>query len=266
MSPARIVFRTLDVGADKMLQGQLRLSEANPALGLRGIRFCMRHKELLYTQLRALLRAALHGNVSIMLPMISCLEEVLAVKRMLGEVRQELNAQGIAYAEHLPMGIMIEVPSAVLMADVLAKHCDFLSIGTNDLVHYLLGIDRGNKHVAYLHQPLHPAVTRSLKRVVDCAHREGIGISVCGEMVTDPYCLAMLLGLGVDSVSATPKSIPGIKSLIRKLRAETCQEMSDTLLSIADHETGTRIVTERLMQDMQGNLHFYTTMIHAARA
>ncbi len=262
MSPQRVIFRTLDVGADKMLHDQMALKEQNPALGLRAIRFCMRHKNLLRIQLRALLRAALHGNVAIILPMITCFEELQAVKFLIGEVQQNLSAQGIEHAKHVPLGIMIEVPATVLIADILAKHCDFLSIGTNDLVHYLLAIDRGNKHVAYLHHPLHPAVTRSIKRVIDCARREGIEVSVCGEMVADPHCLAMLIGMGVDVVSAAPQSIPSIKHLIRQLKVEHCVTMTQTLLSSSDMTVCRRIVTDTLAQGLRENLEFYTTIIH----
>ncbi len=261
LSPQRVIFRVLDVGADKMLDMQSSLKESNPALGLRGIRFCLRHQGLLRTQFRAFYRAALHGNMAIMLPMISCLEEVQTVKRILQEVRQDLKAQGIAHEENLPLGIMIEVPSAVLIADALARECDFFSIGTNDLVHYLLGIDRGNKHVAYLHQPLHPAVTRSLKRVIDCAHREGISVSVCGEMVTDPYCLAVLLGMGVDTVSATPQYIPAIKHFVRSLDAEQCHHMVQTVLRTLDTPACLRIVQECLAQSLSSDYSFYSTML-----
>ncbi len=259
--PQRVVFRVLDVGADKMLDTHTTFKEANPALGLRGIRFCLRHKLLMQTQLRALLRAAQHGNMAIMLPMISCLEEVHAVKDMLQEVRQDFKAQGISFAEKLPLGIMIEVPSAVMIADALARECDFFSIGTNDLVHYLLGIDRGNKHVAYLHQPLHPAVTRSIKHVIDCAHREGITVSICGEMVTDPHCLAVLLGMGVDTVSATPHYIPAIKHLVRALQAENCHHMIQDVLVSSDTATCTRIVKESLAQNLRDAYSFYATIL-----
>ena len=262
LDPQRVVFRTLDVGADKMLHAQMALKEPNPALGLRAIRFCMRHQNLLRSQLRALLRAAVHGNVAILLPMISGLQEVQSIKRILMEVRQELSAKGIAHAPELPMGIMIEVPSAVFIADALARECDFFSIGTNDLIHYLLAIDRGNKHVAYLHEPLHPAVTRSLKRIIDAAHREGIGVSVCGELAADPYCLAMLLGMGVDSISATPQSVPVIKHLVRSLQAEECSQLANTMLMTSDIEACSRIVTETLGQVLREDLAFHTTLIH----
>ncbi len=261
IAPQRITFRILDVGADKMIDTQTALKEANPALGLRGIRFCLRHRRLLRTQLRALSRAALHGNMAIMVPMITCLEEVITVKQILREVHQDLSAQGIAHADHIPLGVMIEVPAAVLIADVLARECDFLSIGTNDLVHYLLAIDRGNKHVAYLHQPLHPAVTQSIKRVIDSAHKEGIGVSVCGEMVTDPYCLAVLVGMGIDSISTTPQDIPAIKHLIRHLDTEHCRHMVQEILMTHDTASCVRKVSKTLAQSLRKDFSFYTSLI-----
>ncbi len=257
--PQPVVFRVLDVGADKMLDRQSPLKETNPALGLRGIRYCLRHQSILRTQLRALLRAGVTGNVSIMLPMISNLEEVRAVKNIMREVHQDLCIQGVEHVEYLPLGCMIEVPAAVVLAGALARECDFLSIGTNDLVHYLLAIDRGNKHVAYLHQPLHPVVSQSIKSIIDSAHREGIGVSVCGEMVTDPYCLAMLVGFGVDSVSASPKYIPAVKHLIRQLNAEKCRNMAQTVLTTYESTACARIVSKTL--DLDHDYSFYTSMI-----
>ena len=180
-APAHVVFRTLDAGADKMLRAQEALREPNPALGLRGIRFCLRHQKIFRSQLRALMRAGVEGNVSLLLPMISGLAEVQSVRRIMQELQQELRAAGLPHAADLPLGIMVETPAAVLIADALARECDFFSIGTNDLIHYLMAIDRNNLHVGYLNEALHPAVVRSLKRIIDSAHREGIGVSVCGE-------------------------------------------------------------------------------------
>lgn len=261
LAPRRIVFRTLDVGADKMLHAQTALKEPNPALGLRAIRFCLRHQNIFRTQLRAMLRAGVHGNAALMLPMISGLGEVQAVRRIINEVSQELTAEGLPHEPDMPVGIMIEVPSAVFMADALARECDFFSIGTNDLVHYLLAIDRINKHVSYLHEPLHPAVVRSLKRIIDCAHREGIGVSVCGELAADPYCLAILLGMGVDVLSATPRSVPGVKHLVRNLNAEACTELAHSVLMTSDVAAANRMVTEALSHSLHEELSFHTTMI-----
>ncbi len=260
-APSRVVFRTLDAGADKMLRSQAALKEPNPALGLRGIRFCLRHQGIFRTQLRALLRAGVTGNVALLLPMISGLAEVQGVRRILQELRQELQAQNLAHAPDLPLGIMVETPAAVLVCDALARECDFFSIGTNDLIHYLMAIDRNNRHVSYLHEPLHPAVVRSLKRVIDAAHREGIGVSVCGELASDPCGLALLLGMGVDAVSAAPRFVPGMKHMNRQLNAETCVELAHSVLMSTDVMASKRMVREKLHQSLGPELAFHTTSL-----
>lgn len=257
--PGRVVFRTLDAGADKMLRAQAALKEPNPALGLRGIRFSLRHQGIFRTQLRALLRAGVAGNLALLLPMISGLAEVQSVRRILQELRQELQAQNLPHAPDLPLGIMVETPAAVMICDALARECDFFSIGTNDLIHYLMAIDRNNRHVGYLHEPLHPAVVRSLKRVIDAAHREGIGVSVCGELASDPYGLALLLGMGVDAVSAAPRFVPGMKHMIRQLDAETCMDLARSVLMSTDVMASRRMVREKLHQSLGTELAFHTT-------
>ena len=261
IAPERVVFRTLDCGADKMLPAQEALRESNPALGLRGIRFCLRHQGIFRTQLRALMRAGVTGNIAIMLPMISGREEILAVRRIMQELHQQLQAEGRPHADKLPLGIMVETPSAVLIADTLARECDFFSIGTNDLIHYLIAIDRNNAHVAHLAEALHPAVVRSLKRVIDAAHREGIGVSVCGELAADPYGLAILLGMGVDSVSASPRFISGMKHMIRRLDARFCDELAHSVLMSTDVSVSQRILRERLQAVLGPELSFHTTSI-----
>jgi phosphotransferase system enzyme I (PtsI) len=162
------------------------------------------------------------------------------------------------------MGVMIEVPSAVLIADALAREVDFFSIGTNDLIHYLLAIDRRNTHVAYLHEPLHPAVVRAIKNVVDCAHREGIGVSICGELAADPYCLPVFLGMGVDVLSASPQFVPIVKHLVRKLRKENCVELARSVLMTTDVAAANRMVTEALFGLLRNEADFLTTMIPRA--
>ena len=259
--PGRVVFRTLDAGADKMLRAQAALKEPNPALGLRGIRFSLRHQGIFRTQLRALLRAGVAGNLALLLPMISGLAEVQGVRRILQELRQELQAQNLPHAPDLPLGIMVETPAAVMVCDALARECDFFSIGTNDLIHYLMAIDRNNRHVGYLHEPLHPAVVRSLKRVIDAAHREGIGVSVCGELASDPCGLALLLGMGVDAVSAAPRFVPGMKHMIRQLDAETCMDLAHSVLMSTDVMASQRMVREKLHQSLGTELAFHTTSL-----
>ncbi len=259
VAPEPVIFRTLDVGADKALPAHAALREPNPALGLRGIRFCLAHEELFRAQLRALLRAGATGNVALMLPMITDCREVRSVRRILQELRQELRAGGLAHAGHLPLGVMVETPAAILTADTLARECDFFSIGTNDLVHYLMAIDRNNRHVAYLHEPLHPAVVRSLKRVVDAAHREGIPVSVCGEFASDPCGVALLLGMGIDALSAAPRFVPGIKHMLRKLDTDTCAELVHTVLTLPDAGAARQLIHERLRRLLGQELSFLAT-------
>jgi phosphotransferase system enzyme I (PtsI) len=259
-----VVFRTLDLGADKMGEPHWALGEANPDLGLRAIRYCLRHQDVFRTQLRAILRTGACGNVAVMLPMITGLQEVEASRRIINEVAMELRAEGMACDPHIPVGVMIEVPSAAMIADALAKTVDFFSIGTNDLIHYLLAIDRRNTHVAYLHEPLHPAVVRAVKHVIDCARREGIGVSICGEMAADPYCLPVLLGMGVDVISASPRFVPIVKHLVRKLRKEDCIELARSVLMTTDAAAANRIVTEALFEVLREEADFHVTLIHPA--
>jgi phosphotransferase system enzyme I (PtsI) len=261
-APARVIFRTLDLRADE-ISGQ-RHRENNPVLGLRSIRWCLRHQDVFRTQLRALLRAGAHGNAALMLPMISCLREVRTSRRIIRETAGELRAEGLPHAPDLPLGIMIEVPSAVMIADALAAEADFFSIGTNDLVHYLLAIDRDNTHVAYLHEPLHPGVIRALQRVIDCAHHGGIPVFVCGILAADPYCLPVLLGMGIDGFSAAPRFVPLIKYLIRKLRVAECAELARRAVSASDAAEANRIVTETLFARLREEVNFHTTVIRAA--
>ena len=254
MAPHKVVFRTLDVGGDKLFNGRKNLEEANPALGMRAIRYCLRHQDMFRTQLRAVLRASAVGNVSLMFPLVSGLGELRAAKSILNEAKQELDAQGIAFDPAMPVGVMIELPSAVLVADMLAKEADFFSIGTNDLIQYSIGADRGNKHVAYLAQPLHPAIVRSIKQVVDMAHREGISVSVCGEMAADPYCLPILLGMPVDELSVAPQSIPAVKNIIRRNSLRESQELLSYAMSASTlHSIGNLVrqaVYDRFPEDV----------------
>ncbi len=261
MAPHKVTFRTLDVGADKMLWAQRSLQEANPALGLRAIRFCLRNQYIFRRQLRAILRAGIHGNAALMFPMISGVRELRQAKAILGEVRQELEASKEPFAHDIPVGIMIELPSAVLLADALAKEVDFFSIGTNDLIQYSLGIDRGNKHVAYLYQPLHPAIIRAIKYVADMAHKEGISVSVCGEMASDPYCLPILMGMGIDDFSMAPQAIPGIKHIVRGIDLEESRQLLRRAASAATVETVNRIAKQTLSQRFAEELPFYVSVL-----
>jgi phosphotransferase system enzyme I (PtsI) len=232
VAPEPVIIRTLDMGADKFTSGPGIDGEANPALGLRAIRFCLQEPEIFKTQLRAILRASFYGKIEIMFPMISGLQEVLDVKHLLGQVKDDLDHEDIQYDSNIKMGIMIEVPSAVTMAEVLAHHVDFFSIGTNDLIQYALAIDRVNEHVAYMYQPFHPALLRMIQQVVRAAKSAGIGVSVCGEMAGDPLCVCLLLSLGIEELSMNARTIPLIKKVIRSISIEESRADFENIMKL----------------------------------
>jgi phosphotransferase system enzyme I (PtsI) len=223
MTPRPVTIRTLDISGDKAVSYASDSYETNPALGLRGIRYCLKKPDIFNTQLRAILRASAFGNVKVLFPMISCLDEVLLAKRMLNEAADSLDKEGVIFNENIEVGIMIEVPSAAILADVMAKEVDFFSIGTNDLIQYALAVDRVNAQVAHLYQPLHPAVIRMIKHVADVARDHDVKISMCGEMSGDPVNMPILLGLGINRFSTNPQSIPTTKSIIRLLNVEDAE-------------------------------------------
>lgn len=266
MAPAPVTIRTFDLGGDKIVSGQSVSDEPNPALGLRAIRYCLRHPDFFRIQLRAILRASTEGNVSIMFPMISGLQELLEVKRFLSDTQEELEQEGVAFHPAMPVGIMIEVPSAVLTADILAKEVDFFSIGTNDLIQYSLGIDRTNKHVSYLYQPLHPAIVRSIKHVVDAGHQAGIAVSICGEVASDPFCIPILLGMEVDSISLNPRSIPGIKHIIRQTTMEECKDLLARILASESMQTNNTLVKDMIFKHFPAELMFYSSLLDLGTA
>ena len=220
MAPRPVTIRTIDVNADKAIPYASDLDEANPVLGLRGIRYCLKKPDVFKTQLRAILRASAFGKVRVLFPMISCYDEVLHAKRILNQAADSLDKEGVDFDKNMEVGIMIEVPSAAILADMMAKEVDFFSIGTNDLIQYSLAVDRGNTQVAHLYQPLNPAIIRMIKHVADVARDHGLEISMCGEMAGDPVNMTILLGLGMDRFSVNPQSIPIIKSMIRLLNVE----------------------------------------------
>jgi len=232
MVPRPVTIRTLDIGGDKFLSPLEYPQEMNPALGLRAIRFCLKEPGIFRIQLKAILRASAHGQVRIMFPLISSIKEVREGRRLLQEVKEELRREGHSFDPHLPVGAMIEVPAAVTLASLLAQEADFFSIGTNDLIQYALAIDRGNKQVAGLYQPLHPAVIRMIQQVVEAGRAAGIPVAVCGEMAGDPLYLAILLGLGVDELSMNHMSIPMVKRVIRLINYKEAQEMARQVLDM----------------------------------
>ena len=261
MSPRRVIFRTLDLGADKFIASFGALDEANPAMGLRAIRFCMQHPELFKVQLKAIARASAYGNVSIMFPMISGLREVRRAKAKLREAQEELRAEGKRFNPDMPIGIMIELPAAVMMASMLAEEVDYFSIGTNDLIQYSLGIDRTNPHVSYLYQPLHPAVLRSIKHVVDAAHQAGIEASLCGEVASDPFCVPILMGMQIDCISLSPQAIPGIKRIIRQARMSECKALLRDVLACRTVGKINRLVRDTIFHKYPEELNFFASLL-----
>ncbi len=261
LSPRKVVFRTLDLGADKIISQYGSMEEANPALGLRAIRFCLQHPRMFKVQLRAILRASHYGNVSIMFPMISGVNELREAKARLSEAMDELMSEGVPFNRDIPVGIMIELPGAVMIADILAREVDFFSIGTNDLIQYSLGIDRTNQSVSYLYQPLHPAVLRSIKWVVDAAHQVGIEVSLCGEVASDPFCVPILMGMQVDCISLSPQAIPGIKRIIRQTTMEECRRLLK--LAIEKRTVGriNRLVKNTVFKKYPEELMFYSSLL-----
>ena len=236
--PHGVTVRTLDVGGDRFLDHNEVAQEMNPAMGLRAIRFCIREKELFKTQLRGILRASIHGRLKILFPMISGIQEVQEARVILSEVMEELRQEKIPFDENIPVGAMIEIPSACMTADLLAREVDFFSIGTNDLIQYTLAVDRVNEHVSYLYEPLHPAVLRFIREVVEAGHRAGLRVAICGEMAGEPGYLWVLLGLGLDEISMNPLSIPRVKKI---LRMSTIEEARGLLKEISQMTSGSEI-------------------------
>lgn len=236
--PHEVTIRTLDVGGDKFLDHNGPVQEMNPAMGLRAIRFCIKEADLFKTQLRGILRASIHGHLRILLPMISGIQEIHEVRAILDEVMEELRQDRVPFDENIPVGAMIEIPSACMIADLLAKEVDFFSIGTNDLIQYTLAVDRVNEQVSYLYEPLHPAVLRCIRDVVEAGHRAGLRVAICGEMAGEYAYLWVLLGLGLDEISMNPLSIPRVKKI---LRMSTVEEARGLFKEISQMTSGSEI-------------------------
>jgi phosphotransferase system enzyme I (PtsI) len=229
-APHEVVIRTLDVGGDKIGMPGSFEREANPALGLRAIRFCLQKRDIFKTQLRGLLRATVHGNIKILFPMISGLPELYETKKILEEVKAELRSEGKEFNDDVPIGVMIEIPSAAMIADLLAREVSFFSVGTNDLIQYTLAIDRQNEHVAYMYEPLDPAVLRLLQRIAKAARDAKITLAMCGEMAGDPLYAAILLGMGFQHLSMNVASIPWVKKVVRSVRMQDAVELAQLVM------------------------------------
>ncbi len=248
-APQEVVVRTFDLGGDKIAVSTGFERESNPALGLRAIRFSLKQQDIFKVQLRGILRASAHGNIKILYPMISGLPELYAAKAILSEMKAELRAEGKAFKEDLQVGVMIEIPSAALIADLLAVEVDFFSVGTNDLIQYTLAIDRLNEHVAYMYEPLDPAVLRLLQKVSDAAREAKIPLAMCGEMAGDPLYAAILIGMGFNVLSMNVASIPWVKKIIRSVRMQDALELASLVIAQPTAElsrqTAVRFMEER---------------------
>ncbi|GMW03544.1 MAG: phosphoenolpyruvate-protein phosphotransferase [Candidatus Hydrogenedentota bacterium] len=245
MKPEPVVLRTLDIGGDKFADHLHSGDESNPQLGWRSIRFCLERPDLFHTQLRAMFRASVHGNVQIMFPLISGVDEWRRVKETVREVCAQLENEGVPFDKDTPIGTMIEVPSAVEIADMLAKECDFFSIGTNDLIQYSLAVDRANELIAHMYEPAHPAVLRMIRRTVKAAHSNKIPCSVCGEMAGDPLFTEVLLGLGVTALSMSSVSVPMVRAEINSIHFSQARRLARRVIGMASSEDIKKLMQRR---------------------
>jgi len=246
--PYSVIIRTLDLGADKIGVDLGIERERNPIMGLRAIRLCLKFQDIFKTQLKAILRASVYGNIKIMYPLISGVREVDIANSILEEVRSELRTKGIPFNKNIEVGSMIEVPSAALTADIIAKKVDFLSIGTNDLIQYTLAVDRINENVVDLYEPLHISILRLLHRIIESAQKEGKWVGVCGEMAADPRFTRVLIGLGVRELSMSAISIPKIKQIVRSVTYKECKELAEEILRAESREELLKILKKKEQQ------------------
>jgi phosphoenolpyruvate-protein phosphotransferase (PTS system enzyme I) len=254
MTPNPVTIRTLDINGDKALSYADNGNEVNPVLGLRAIRYCLQNPDIFRTQLRAILRAAAYGNVRILFPMITGCGELIEARQALREAAESLAAEDVEHNPDIEVGVMIEVPSAVVMADQLAELCDFFSIGTNDLIQYSLAIDRGNRNVAYLYDPLNPAIIRMIKHVADVARRKKIRVAMCGEMAGEPIYIPILLGLGITEWSMVPHTIPIVKRMVRGLSALDARKFVKEIVDLTSAEEINRLARERFRVHIDSGL------------
>ncbi len=258
-APHPVYIRTLDIGGEKSLP-QLNIEqEPNPALGLRAVRFSLRHKPLFRIQLRAILRASLQKNVRILIPMVTEVEEIIEVKDMFEDVKAELRRENVRFDEKIPMGVMIEVPAAAALADLMLREVDYVSIGTNDLIQYCLAVDRSNEFVSYLYKPFHPAVLRLIRSVIQTAQKMGKDVTVCGEMAADPLSAIILMGFGLRTFSMNPIFIPRIKKALRSIEAKTAEKIvSETMKLRSAQEIEEYVIEEILVRHPQVFLTSWT--------
>ncbi|MCX7957412.1 MAG: phosphoenolpyruvate--protein phosphotransferase, partial [Endomicrobia bacterium] len=244
--PYPITIRTFDIGSDKLSKLGLEgvIPENVPALGLRGIRLALKYKDVFKTQIRAIIRASYKKNVKIMFPLISGIKEVDEVKKIVNEVKKELEKEGYEFDNNIPIGIMIETPSAALTTDIITKKVDFISIGTNDLIQYTLAVDRHNENVAELYEPLHLSILRMIKHIVECSKKNNKPVSICGEMAADISFTKILIGLGVDELSVPPGSVLKIKRIIRGMNYAEAKSLVEEVFVNVDYEKIKKIVEE----------------------
>lgn len=258
--PHSVIFRTIDIGGDKFLSQPEVPHEMSPFLGWRAIRFCLARPEVFRIQLKAILRASTASNVKVMFPMISGIEELKQAKALLDKCKKELRKEGKKFDDNISVGAMIEVPSAALTADVLAKECDFFSIGTNDLIQYSLAVDRTNEKVAYLYEPGHPAVIRLIKRIIDAAHQNDIWVGMCGEMSGEPIFSFLLLGMGLDRLSMSIPQVPKIKELISNISLKDAKSALQEALKLSTSKEVERYLHSEL-KNILGEDFYRTLMI-----
>jgi phosphotransferase system enzyme I (PtsI) len=252
VSPA--IIRTLDLGGDKFLSHLNVLNESNPFLGLRAIRLCLKRPDIFKAQLRAILRAAAHGPIKVMFPMISTLMEIRESKVLLNECVQQLKREGLVFRSGIEVGAMIEIPSAAVVADILIQELDFLSIGTNDLIQYTLAVDRVNESVAYLYDPLNPAILRLVQMTVNACHNAGKWVGMCGEMAGDPQFVPLLLGMGLDEFSVSVSVIPEIKKVIRMMPFEKSKEIAKAALQMKTSDEVLKLIRDNVPSELRAIL------------
>ena len=253
MKPNPVVIRTLDLGGDKFLSQLDVPQEMNPFMGWRAIRFCLARPDIFKAQLRAILRASAYGKLKLMYPMISGVQEIKAANEILNDAKKSLRAESVAFDEDMEVGAMIEVPSAAITSDVIAKEVDFFSIGTNDLIQYVVAADRVNEKIAYLYEPAHPGVLRLIKNIIDNGHAAGVWVGMCGEMAGDPVMTLVLLGLGLDEFSVSPIAVSEVKKIIRSVTMPQAQDIAQTALTFStgkEVEEFCRKTLQKLLPDL----------------